>query len=335
MNSSAVSRDSAFDQLDGDIERRDAAFGAGVRRSDLVVSAVAFAAASAAAAIVATGGVASDPTTVATVLVANIAALALGGLLWRRGRPTSFFGNLLLAEGLLVFVSSLVGLCQLGPPSGRDAGRLGSRARGDLAAAELPRLAARTGGPDRDGARARHVPDRRAPADPPGAEGRGGQRDRRLRRGVSRQPRARPRLPAGRRGVPPRRGCAPGDLGSRAAPLPRDELRVGEPRTAPPALSRLRHLRALRPGLRRQRPGLRPRRSRAERHRARDLRGHAHPLPAGVHRGAALRAGLRGRGARVHGAQARRPAVGRGRRTARTACARRSAGPPGLLAAAE
>ncbi len=109
MNSSAVSRDSAFDQLDGDIERRDAAFGAGVRRSDLVVGALAFVAASAAAAIVATGGVVSDSTAVATVLVANIAALALGGLLWRRGRPTSFFGNLLLAEGLLVFVSSLSG----------------------------------------------------------------------------------------------------------------------------------------------------------------------------------------------------------------------------------
>lgn len=109
MNSSAVSREPAFDQLDGDIELRDPAFGGGVRRADLVVIGVAFAAAAAAAAIVATGSVTSDPTTVATVLVANIAALALGGLIWRRGRPASSFGNLLLAEGLLVFVSSLSG----------------------------------------------------------------------------------------------------------------------------------------------------------------------------------------------------------------------------------
>jgi signal transduction histidine kinase len=109
MNSSAVSRELAFDQLDGDIELRDAAFGAGVRKSDLAVIAVAVAGASAAAAIVATGGVTTDPTMVATVFVANIAALALGGLIWRRGRPASSFGNLLLAEGVLVLVSSLAG----------------------------------------------------------------------------------------------------------------------------------------------------------------------------------------------------------------------------------
>jgi signal transduction histidine kinase len=109
MSSSIISRELGFDQLDGDIELRDPAFGAGVRRSDLAVIAVAFAAATVAAAIVATGGVTTDPTTVATVLVANIAALALGGLIWRRGRPASSFGNLLLAEGALVFLSSLSG----------------------------------------------------------------------------------------------------------------------------------------------------------------------------------------------------------------------------------
>lgn len=109
MSSSVVSREIGFDQLDGDIELRDAAFGAGLRKSDLAVIAVATAGALAAAAIVATGNVTSDPTTVATVLVANIAALALGGLIWRRGRPTSSFGNLLFAEGVLVFVSSLSG----------------------------------------------------------------------------------------------------------------------------------------------------------------------------------------------------------------------------------
>ena len=109
MNSSALSREIGFDQLDGDIELRDAAFGAGLRRSDLAVIAVAFAGAVAAAAIVATGGVVRDPTTVATVLVANIAALALAGVIWRRGRPASAFGTLLLAEGVLVFISSLAG----------------------------------------------------------------------------------------------------------------------------------------------------------------------------------------------------------------------------------
>ena len=70
---------------------------------------LACAAAAAAAAIVATGGVVRDPTAFAAVLVANIVTLAVGGLAWRRGRPSSFFGYLLLAEGLLVFVSSLSG----------------------------------------------------------------------------------------------------------------------------------------------------------------------------------------------------------------------------------
>jgi signal transduction histidine kinase len=109
MNRSAVSREPGFEQLDGDIELRDAAFGAGVRRSDLAITGVAFAGASAGAAIVATGGVLVAPTTFAAVLVANIATLALGGVAWRRGRSSSSFGNLLLVEGSLVFVSSLAG----------------------------------------------------------------------------------------------------------------------------------------------------------------------------------------------------------------------------------
>jgi signal transduction histidine kinase len=109
LNRSAVSRGAAFEQLDLDSEQRDSAFGAGLRRSDLAVIALACAGASAAAAIVATGAVLSDPTAFAAVLVANIATLALGGLAWRRGRPSSLFGNLLLAEGLLILVSSLSG----------------------------------------------------------------------------------------------------------------------------------------------------------------------------------------------------------------------------------
>jgi signal transduction histidine kinase len=120
LKRSAVSRGAA--QLDRDIELRDPAFGTALRKSDLAIIAVAFAAASAAAAIVATGGVASEPTAFAAVLVANIATLALGGLVWRRGRPSSVFGSLLLAEGVLVFLSSLSG----SPSSGLHlAGMLG------------------------------------------------------------------------------------------------------------------------------------------------------------------------------------------------------------------
>ncbi len=92
-----------------DTERQDSAFGTGLTKSDLAVIAVAFAAAAGAAAIVATGGVVTEPTAFAAVLVANIVTLAFGGLVWRRGRPASLFGNLLLAEGVLVFISSLSG----------------------------------------------------------------------------------------------------------------------------------------------------------------------------------------------------------------------------------
>jgi signal transduction histidine kinase len=109
LNRSAVSARAVLEQFDLDLELRNSAFGTGLRRSDLAVIALTCACAAAAAAIVATGGVLSDPTPFAVVLVANIATLALGGLAWRRGRPSSTFGNLLLAEGLLVFVSSLAG----------------------------------------------------------------------------------------------------------------------------------------------------------------------------------------------------------------------------------
>ncbi len=109
MNRSAVSREFASEQPELDLELRDSAFGTALQRSDLAVIAVAFAGAAAAAAIVATGGVASAPTAFTAVLVANIVTLAVGGLAWRRGRPSSLFGSLLLAEGVLVFVSSLSG----------------------------------------------------------------------------------------------------------------------------------------------------------------------------------------------------------------------------------
>jgi signal transduction histidine kinase len=109
LNRSAVSREFASERPELDIELRDSAFGTALQRSDLVVIAVAFACAALGAAIVATGGVVSEPSLFAAVLVANIGALALGGLVWRRGRPSSLFGNLLLAEGMLVFLSSLSG----------------------------------------------------------------------------------------------------------------------------------------------------------------------------------------------------------------------------------
>ncbi len=109
MNRFAVSRGAAFEQLDLDFELRDSIFGTRLQKADLAVLVLACAAASAAAAIVATGGVVGDSTAFAAVLVANIATLAVGGLAWRRGRPSSLFGYLLLAEGLLVFVSSLSG----------------------------------------------------------------------------------------------------------------------------------------------------------------------------------------------------------------------------------
>jgi signal transduction histidine kinase len=109
LNRSAVSRGSAFEQLDLDRELRDSAFGTRLQKADFAVIVLACAAASAAAAISATGGVVRDSNAFAAVLVANIAALTVGGLAWRRGRPSSLFGYLLLAEGLLVFVSSLSG----------------------------------------------------------------------------------------------------------------------------------------------------------------------------------------------------------------------------------
>jgi signal transduction histidine kinase len=109
LNSYVANQEFSVKPLGIDTELRDPAFAAGLTKSDLAVTAVATAAAAAAAAIVATGGVVAEPTAFAAVLVANIATLAFGGLVWRRGRPASLFGNLLLAEGAVVFISSLTG----------------------------------------------------------------------------------------------------------------------------------------------------------------------------------------------------------------------------------
>ena len=109
MSTSAVNHGLDLKSLDVDIGPGDRGVGTPFRKSDLAIGAVALAGACAAAAIVTTGGVARDATAFAAVLVANIGTYALGGLVWRHGRPASAFGNLLLAQSLLVFVSSLLG----------------------------------------------------------------------------------------------------------------------------------------------------------------------------------------------------------------------------------
>jgi signal transduction histidine kinase len=109
LNRSAVNSGFDLKSLDVDIGPGDRGFGTPFRKSDLAVVAVALAGACAAVAIVATGGVARDATAFTAVLVANIATYALGGLVWRHGRPSSAFGNLLLAQGLLVIFASLAG----------------------------------------------------------------------------------------------------------------------------------------------------------------------------------------------------------------------------------
>jgi signal transduction histidine kinase len=102
----AVSRGA---ELDIDLELRESAFGPSLRRFDRVILALAVVAVSAATVIITTGGVASQPSVFAAVLVANIAVYCLGGLLWRHSRPYSHFGTLLLVEALLQTIATLVG----------------------------------------------------------------------------------------------------------------------------------------------------------------------------------------------------------------------------------
>src|SRR5579862_8266683 len=88
LTSSAVGHDFDFDALDLEGGPRDPSFGTPLRRSDLVAVALGVAGLSIAVAIVVTGGVATDTTEFAAVLVANIATLLVGGLLWRHARPS-------------------------------------------------------------------------------------------------------------------------------------------------------------------------------------------------------------------------------------------------------
>jgi signal transduction histidine kinase len=109
LSTYAANQEFSVEPLGIDTELQDSALGTGLKKSDLAVIAVACVAAAGAAAIVTTGGVVTEATAFAAVLVANILTLAFGGLVWRHGRPASLFGNLLLAEGVLVFVSSMLG----------------------------------------------------------------------------------------------------------------------------------------------------------------------------------------------------------------------------------
>ena len=94
---------------DAGVGPRDPAFGTPLRKADLAVVAFALAASCAAVAMVVKGGVVSDTSEFAAALVANIVTFAVGGLLWRHGRPSSSFGYLLLAQGGLVFLSAFAG----------------------------------------------------------------------------------------------------------------------------------------------------------------------------------------------------------------------------------
>ena len=105
----AATKTTYADALDDHVGLRGAAFGGGPARSDLVVTGLAVLGAAAAASITLTGGVAAQPQLVAAVLVANIVILAVAGLLWRHGRPSSALGTLLLAQALVVGLSSLAG----------------------------------------------------------------------------------------------------------------------------------------------------------------------------------------------------------------------------------
>src|ERR1700759_4055289 len=109
LTSSSVGHDRDFAALDLEGGPRDPSFGTPLRRSDLVAVALGVAGLAIAVALVLTGGVATDTTGFAAVLVANIATLLVGGLLWRHARPSSPFGYLLLGESVLVFLSSFAG----------------------------------------------------------------------------------------------------------------------------------------------------------------------------------------------------------------------------------
>src|SRR5512142_1917585 len=94
---------------DEQVRPLDSSFNGKLTRLDVAVGIGALVAACGATAIIVTGDVAAYPAAFAAVVVANVVTLAVAGLLWRHGRPTSSFGTLLLAEGVLVTLASLSG----------------------------------------------------------------------------------------------------------------------------------------------------------------------------------------------------------------------------------
>jgi len=83
-----------------------------VRRDELVLAGVGVALAAAAAAVVASAGVVVDPDGFALLLVANVLGFVLAGIMWRRSRPRSSYGTLLVAFGFLLAFGALAGASQ-------------------------------------------------------------------------------------------------------------------------------------------------------------------------------------------------------------------------------
>src|SRR5262249_50299986 len=83
-----------------------------VRRDALLPAGVGVARAAAAAAVVASAGVVVDPDGLALLLVANVLGFVLAGIMWRRSRPRSSYGTLLVAFGFLLAFGALAGASQ-------------------------------------------------------------------------------------------------------------------------------------------------------------------------------------------------------------------------------
>jgi signal transduction histidine kinase len=94
---------------DEHVEPLGVSFGEKLTLLDVAVATATAVAACGATAIILTGGVATNPTLFAAVIVANLVTLALAGLLWLHDRPSSSFGTMLLVEALLVALAALAG----------------------------------------------------------------------------------------------------------------------------------------------------------------------------------------------------------------------------------
>ncbi|HEY1366458.1 MAG TPA: hypothetical protein VGF23_05070, partial [Gaiellaceae bacterium] len=106
----------AVDQaaLSNERRQREAAVVSPRRRrpGELVVAALGAALAAAAATVVVVADTVTDPEGLALLLVANVLGFVLAGLMWRRSRPGSPFGPLLVAFGFLLGFACLAGASQ-------------------------------------------------------------------------------------------------------------------------------------------------------------------------------------------------------------------------------